>query len=108
LITQRHGLVSVITHPDYLVGPAEREVYVELLRYFGDLRRQRGLWMALPGEINKWWRNRSQMTLVPSGDGWRIEGPGSERARVAFATLENDRLVYQLDGAGSPATLQSS
>ena len=108
LITQRHGLVSVITHPDYLVGSAEREVYVELLRHLADLREQRGLWMALPGEINKWWRNRRQMTLVPSGDGWRIEGPGSERARVAFATLENDRLVYQLDGTDNPATLQSS
>ena len=40
------------------------------------------------------------MTLVPSGDGWRIEGPDSHRARVAYATLENDRLVYRLDGLG--------
>jgi hypothetical protein len=37
------------------------------------------------------------MTLVPTGDGWRIEGPDSHRARVAYATLENDRLVFKLE-----------
>ena len=56
--------------------------------------------MALPGEINRWWRNRQRMTLVQSADGWRIEGPDSERARVAYATLEDDRLVYTRDGVG--------
>jgi hypothetical protein len=100
LIREQHGLVSVITHPDYLVGQREREVYVELLRHLADLREREGLWMALPNEINRWWRNRQQMTLVASGEGWRIEGPDSHRARVAYATLEDDRLVYQLDGVG--------
>jgi len=100
LIRERHGLVSVITHPDYLVGRREREVYVDLLRHLAELRDRHGLWMALPGEINKWWRNRSQMMLVPCGDEWRIEGPDSHRARVVYATLENDRLVYTHDGVG--------
>ena len=27
LIRQNHGLISVITHPDYLTGEREREVY---------------------------------------------------------------------------------
>jgi hypothetical protein len=97
LIRQQHGLVSVITHPDYLVGPREREVYVNLLRHLTDLREREGLWIALPGEVNRWWRNRNQMTLVAAGDGWRIEGPDSHRARVAYATLENNRLVYTFD-----------
>jgi hypothetical protein len=100
LIGQRHGLVSVITHPDYLVGRPEREVYVQLLRHLAHLRDRAGFWIALPGEINRWWRNRHRMTLVPSGEGWRIEGPDSDRARVAYAALENDRLVYRLDGVG--------
>ena len=43
LIGERHGLVSVITHPDYLVGRREREVYVELLRHLADLRERDGL-----------------------------------------------------------------
>ena len=97
LISEHHGLVSVITHPDYLVGRRERAVYIELLRYLADRRDRDGLWIALPGEINRWWRNRQLMTLVPAGDGWRIEGPDSHRARVAYATLENDRLVYTFE-----------
>ena len=40
------------------------------------------------------------MTLTPSGDGWRIEGPDSHRARVAYATLEDDRLVYKFEQPG--------
>ena len=30
LISEHHGLISVIAHPDYLIGQREREVYVEL------------------------------------------------------------------------------
>jgi hypothetical protein len=97
LISQHHGLVSIITHPDYLVGRREREVYVDLLRHLADLRDRDELWLALPGEINSWWRNRHKMTLVSSGDGWRVQGPDSHRARVAYATLQNDRVVYTFD-----------
>jgi hypothetical protein len=100
LISERHGLVSVITHPDYLLGQPERDVYVDLLCHLASLRERNGLWIALPGEINRWWRNRHQMTLVSGAEGWRIEGPDHHRARVAYATLENDRLVYRLDGTG--------
>jgi glycosyltransferase involved in cell wall biosynthesis len=94
LIVNRHGLVSVIAHPDYLVGSREREVYTDLLRHLVALRESDGLWMALPAEINRWWRDRRQMTLVPDGTGWRIEGPGSERARVAYASLSEGRVAY--------------
>jgi hypothetical protein len=71
--------------------------HTELLRHLVDLRDRDGLWMALPGEINRWWRNRQKMTVVRSGDGWQIAGPDSQRARIAYATLENDRVVYRLD-----------
>jgi hypothetical protein len=107
LIRERHGLISIITHPDYLLGPRERDVYIELLRHLAELREQQGLWITLPGEINRWWRNRRQMTLVRSGNGWRIDGPDSGRARVAYATLAGDRLVYSVDGvsAARPANV---
>jgi hypothetical protein len=101
VIREHHGLISVIAHPDYLTGHRERDVYVELLRHLDELRERDGLWMALPGEINRWWRDRREMTLVESDGGWRIEGPGSDRARVAHASLEGDRLVYKLDRVGS-------
>lgn len=101
LIRSHHGLISVIAHPDYLVGRRERDVYAELLRHLAELRERDGLWVALPGAINRWWRNRQQMTLVPTADGWRVTGPDSDRARVAYATLDGDRLVYRMQRAGS-------
>jgi hypothetical protein len=97
-IRQHHGLISVIAHPDYLIGQRERTAYVELLRHLAALRDRDKLWMALPAEVNRWWRNRQQMSLVRSGTGWQIEGPDSDRARVAYATLEDDRLVYRIEG----------
>ena len=107
LISQRHGLISVITHPDYLIGPRERAVYVQLLRHIANLRDARRLWVALPGEINTWWRNRHAMRLVRGAEGWRIEGPDSHRARVAYATCENGSLVYRLQDVGDAAAVRS-
>ena len=52
--------------------------------------------MAPPSEIDQWWRNRREMRLVPDGESWRVEGPGSERARVAYARLEGERVVYEV------------
>ena len=95
-ISQHHGLISLITHPDYLVGARERDVYVDLLRHLCDRRDRDGLWTALPGEINRWWRNRRQMTLVADGEQWRVEGPDAERARIAYASVESGRVVYTL------------
>jgi hypothetical protein len=99
LILQQNGLISIITHPDYLIGDAERAVYVQLLQYIGELRDKQRVWVAQPGEINAWWRNRDAMRLVPDGDSWRIEGADSHRARVAYATLSGDSVVYSVDGA---------
>ena len=84
----------MIAHPDYLVGERERAVYVDLLGHIAKLRDEGQTWVALPGEINQWWRQRREMTLVPDGDTWRIEGPDAHRARVAYASLADGRVVY--------------
>ena len=97
-IVSQNGLVSFITHPDYLIERRARAVYVDLLGYLSRLRTERNLWIALPGGVDRWWRSRHVMSLVPVGASWRIQGPGSDRARVAYATLRGDRLVYELGG----------
>ena len=98
-IKSHHGLISVIAHPDYMLGKRELDVYMGLLQHLAQLREHDGVWIALPGEINRWWRERQQMTLVRSGDGWRVEGPDNHRARVAYASLDGERLVYSFDPA---------
>jgi hypothetical protein len=96
LILGSNGLVSFIVHPDYLFGTRERDVYVDLLTHLAQLRDERQMWVALPSAIDRWWRNRRDMRLVPDGGSWRIEGPGSERGRVAYARLHGGRVVYEI------------
>lgn len=94
LIMDNHGLVTFNIHPDYVIEPRAQNVYVSLLFYVSQLRKDRNLWMPLPGEVNTWWRERSQMKLVHHNGSWRIEGPGSERARIAYANREGDKIAY--------------
>ena len=101
LIMAKHGLVSVIVHPDYISGTAERCVYEDLLSHLAQLRTDKGIWITVPGQVNRWWRQRSKMHLVEGADGWRIEGEGAERARIAFATEKDGKLVFTLQEEAS-------
>ena len=96
-ITSRNGLITVLTHPDYLIEERALAVYADLLSYLTRLRDERNIWMALPGEVDQWWRSRHQMAVVPHGGSWRIEGPDSDRARLAYARLEGNRVVYRVE-----------
>ncbi|MGH9685822.1 MAG: hypothetical protein ACRD5K_01865 [Candidatus Acidiferrales bacterium] len=96
LVHARNGLMSFITHPDYLIDRKSRREYEYLLDHLRERISRDKLWNALPGEVNDWWRSRSQMELVPTHDGWEIEGPGKDRARIAYAVLEGEDLVYEL------------
>jgi hypothetical protein len=97
---EKHGLVSFIVHPDYIGGEKALGVYKGLLNYVSRLRDESDVWVALPREVNRWWRERSQMRLVREGGRWRIEGRGQERARIAYASVEGEQLVYTLPSAG--------
>jgi len=94
LIVARNGLASFIVHPDYVIEQKARRVYRELLTFLRELSCRRRIWSALPGEIDRWWRARHRMRIVGQQGKWRIEGEGSERAKLAFAQNVGDRLEY--------------
>jgi peptidoglycan/xylan/chitin deacetylase (PgdA/CDA1 family) len=96
LIQQRHGLMSFIVHPDYVIKHRARKVYEALLDYLRQIISRENVWAALPGEVDCWWRARSQMKLVCQGNNWTVEGPEKDKARVAYAVLDGDRLKYEL------------
>jgi hypothetical protein len=98
LIRQRNGLMSFLAHPDYLISLRTRKVYESLLDYLRQMVAREGIWAVLPGDVDRWWRARSQMRLVSRGDEWEIVGPEKERARLAYAVLDGGRLVYELAG----------
>jgi hypothetical protein len=96
-IREKHGLISFIIHPDYVIEKTARSVYAALLRHLAEMRSSGETWIALPGDVAAWWRQRSEMKLVDIAGSLRVEGEGHERARIAYATLVNNVLVYEIE-----------
>jgi len=56
-IRQYHGMALVNSHPDYLKDSSCYNVYAEFLR---SMQEMNDYWHALPHEVSKWWRDRSE------------------------------------------------
>ena len=96
LIRAKNGLMSFISHPDYLIDSRPRKTYEKLLVYLRQMVDREKIWVALPGEVDRWWRARSRMKLVKGTNDWEIEGDDKERARIAYAVLDGNRLNYEV------------
>jgi hypothetical protein len=70
-LEQSNGLVQCLSHPDpgYLGDPGNRALYEELLDF---LVARKSLWLTLPREVARWWRERDAATgqQSPSELGW--------------------------------------
>lgn len=95
-IQDLNGMASFIVHPDYVIDIRARDTYAQLLAFLNQLRMENKLWLPLPRDVARWWRDRSRMRLVSSPQGWIIEGPQAHRARLAFARKIDGEIVYQL------------
>lgn len=96
---EAHGMASFIVHPDYVIDDHARKTYEKLLHELSEARAKQYLWIARPGEINDWWRIRSAMRIVRSEGGWTIVGEGSDRARIAYAYLDGDKIGYRVENS---------
>jgi len=105
MIRERHGLISFIIHPDYVTEKWSSNLYDALLGYLAELRSEHAVWMALPREVDSWWRARREMCLIQENGTWKISGPQAERARVAYASLKEGRVVYRVDSAKAVASV---
>ena len=101
LIRNKNGLISIITHPDYLIEKRARSVYVSLLEHLRRKVSDEKIWAALPRDVDEWWRARSKMKLERRGDEWQIVGFGGERARLAYAVRDGHQLRYEIAGVPS-------
>jgi len=107
LIMAKHGLMNFIIHPDYIIGKEEMATYRALLKHLTQLAAERNIWLPLPREVAQWWRQRSNMKLVKMNGQWQIEGKGSERARIAYASEKDGQLVYSFESAIEGAASQT-
>src|SRR6266566_2530871 len=103
LITEKHGLITFIVHPDYIIEKRARDTYQTLLEYVARMRSEGKVWLALPREVADWWRQRQQMKLVQDSGAWCIEGPGKERARIAYAAMDGGKISYEIESSGKQA-----
>lgn len=79
LLRSRGGLALLLTHPDYLLDDELLAVYG---RFLDVVAADTSAWHALPREVSAWWRARDASHVVGEGEGWRVEGPAGERARI--------------------------
>jgi len=104
-IASSNGLAMFIVHPDYVIEPRARRVYENLLEYLSERCSRTKLWQPLPRDVARWWRERSGMRIERSCDTWKVVGPGSERARLAFAQIEDGRLTYHVENSACRETI---
>jgi hypothetical protein len=95
-----NGLMNFIIHPDYVESDRTQRLFRELLQEIDLVRSTRNVWVSLPREVDLWWRERSAMKLVLKGNRWAVEGVGSDRARIAHARYDGERLMYELEPGG--------
>ena len=98
-VAANHGLVQLLVHPDYLLTDARLALYDAFLEWLSALTRSEHGWHALPKEVAEWWRQRAGLSCAAGPDGEvRIEGPGAERATIAWAgEEEGGGILLQLD-----------
>ncbi len=96
-IAANHGLINILVHPDYIMEPRALNVYKSLLAYLAKLRDTQSIWTPLPKEAANWTLQRNQMSLTHRQGRWHIEGPGSERARIAYASLSDEGVAYSME-----------
>lgn len=105
LVLKKHGFLSFLVHPDYVMEENALRIYEGLLGYLRELCSGMSIWCALPGEVNSWWRSRNKMSVVKDGHSWRIEGDDTGRAVLAYATNVDGTLRYELESpVGVPVT----
>jgi hypothetical protein len=97
LILAQHGLINFIVHPDYIMQTMEHDVFQSLLSHLARLRKDKGLWITIPANVDQWWRQRAKMRLVEGNGKIGIEGEGSEQARIAYAIEKEGRLDFEFN-----------
>ena len=60
-IRKHQGMAMMLTHPDYLTGHRETEIYVNFLEHVRDIG---DYWHATPKAVSHWWRRRDKPNLA--------------------------------------------
>jgi hypothetical protein len=68
------GMILTLTHPDYCGDGVYLEAYRELLKHLAGIE---AAWHALPSEVARWWKQRTQLRLQVENGRPSITGVGA-------------------------------
>jgi len=108
MVLEKQGLISFNIHPDYIMAEPYRSIYRQLLDHLRRICAERNVWIALPGEVDQWWRRRQEMHVVQDANAFRIVGPNAERAVLAYARKEKGSVTYELSHQSGKSVSASS
>jgi peptidoglycan/xylan/chitin deacetylase (PgdA/CDA1 family) len=92
-IARHGGLVTVLVHPDYMLGDARLRRYDELLAF---LRGLDGGWHALPRDVARWWRRRAALdAALRAGETLGADALAAAGAGVAWAREDAGEIVLE-------------
>jgi len=93
-ISSRNGLICMLTHPDTSDGYAGSEQVMGFYReMLSALSADESKWNALPRDVARWWRARSQSNVDEGGTS--VLGQHSEGMSVGRASLRDGQLVLE-------------
>ena len=73
-------MILLLTHPDYVDTDKKLAIYEDFLIFLKKNFIDDG-WFALPKEVARWWRKRSNIRISPEGE---IIGDVDDDARVVW------------------------
>ena len=86
------GIILVNVHPDYMMSEDRLTIYE---RFLAGMRERQGIWNALPADIARWWRDRSDTHLRATGGTPSVEGPAADRAVVYRLRISGGQLIEE-------------
>lgn len=86
-LSRYSGMALSLTHPDYLLEPRRLAVYEQFLQA---MKERDDYWHALPKEVARWWRARTQATSIE-------ELPGASLGEIRLV----DGQIFLVPEAGS-------
>jgi hypothetical protein len=95
LVLEKHGLLSFNVHPDYVMSEPYCSLYRELLQHLLQVCLDHNVWIALPGEVDGWWRLRRQMEVaIDQRQSPCLAAPHTEQGVMAWAHAEAGGIAY--------------
>jgi len=90
-LIDQHGLVCLITHPDYLVNKRWFNHYENYLAF---VREKSDYWHGTPAALAEWWLKRHKSKVANKGRERSIEGPVGESGRILKMQKKSGKIVF--------------